>query len=208
MAPLVGALPPQCQRDVDSLRAFIRRAISEGTPAAAVSPADLREVLLTGATGFVGRFVLHDLLRMDGGLVVHCLVRAADREHGLQRLRAALEDAEIWDEAFAACIRVVPGDIGEPRLGLSQAAFDELARRIDAVHHFAADVSLSASYLAIRKTNAFSMRNVLELCLHTRRKHLFYASTMGVFPQYFCDFANEFAGQQHRPSGDSRTSPT
>ena len=62
MAPLVGALPPQCQRDVDSLRAFIRRAISEGTPAAAVSPADLREVLLTGATGFVGRFVLRDLL--------------------------------------------------------------------------------------------------------------------------------------------------
>ena len=203
VAPLAGALPPQCQRDVDSLRAFVRRAISDGMPPAAVPVADVREVLLTGATGFVGRFVLRDLLRMDGGLVVHCLVRAADREHGLQRLRAALEEAEIWDEAFAARIRVVPGDIGEPRLGLSQAAFDELARRIDAVHHFAADVSLSASYLAIRKTNAFSMRNVLELCLHTRRKHLFYASTMGVFPQYFCDFANEFAessiGHQGQP---------
>ena len=81
-------------------------------PPAAVPVADVREVLLTGATGFVGRFVLRDLLRMDGGLVVHCLVRAADREHGLQRLRAALEEAEIWDEAFAARIRVVPGDIG------------------------------------------------------------------------------------------------
>ena len=203
VAPLAGALPPQCQRDVDSLRAFVRRAISDGMPPAAVPVADVREVLLTGATGFVGRFVLRDLLRMDGGLVVHCLVRAADREHGLQRLRAALEEAEIWDEAFAARIRVVTGDIGAARFGLSQAAFDELARRIDAVHHFAADVSLSASYLAIRKTNAFSMRNVLELCLHTRRKHLFYASTMGVFPQYFCDFANEFAessiGHQGQP---------
>ena len=194
MAPLVGTLPPQCQRDVDSLRAFIRRAISEGTPAAAVSPADLREVLLTGATGFVGRFVLRDLLLQNADLVVHCLVRAADGEHGLQRLRAALEEAEIWDETFTARVRVVAGDIGEARLGLSPTGFDELAQRIDAVYHFAADVSLSVSYLAIRKTNAFSMRNVLELCLHTRRKHLFYASTMGVFPQYFCDFANEFAG--------------
>ena len=193
VAPLAGALPPQCQRDVDNLRAFVRRAIGDGMPAAAVPVAAVREVLLTGATGFVGRFVLRDLLRQDADLVVHCLVRAADGEHGLQRLRAALEEAEIWDEAFAARIRVVAGDIGEARFGLSQSAFDELARRIDAVHHFAADVSLSASYLAIRKTNAFSMRNVLELCLHTRRKHLFYASTMGVFPQYFCDFAKEFA---------------
>ena len=195
VAPLTGALPRQCQRDLDNLRAFVRRAVGDGKPAAAVPVTEVKEVLLTGATGFVGRFVLRDLLCMDGDLAVHCLVRATDGEHGLQRLRAALAEAEIWDEAFAARIRVVAGDIGEARLGLSQDAFDDLARRIDAVHHFAADVSLSASYLAIRSANAFSMRNVLELCLRTRLKHLFHASTMGVFPQYFCDFANEFAGR-------------
>ena len=195
VAPLSGALPPQCERDLNSLRAFVRRAIGDGKPAAAVPVSDVKEVLLTGATGFVGRFVLRDLLCMEGDLLVHCLVRATDREHGLQRLRAALEEADIWDEAFAARIRVVAGDIGEAGLGLGQADFDDLAQRIDAVHHFAADVSLSASYLSIRKANAFSMRNVLELCLRTRLKHLFHASTMGVFPQYFCDFANEFAGR-------------
>ena len=195
VAPLAGALPPQCQRDLDGLRAFVRRAIGDGKPAPAVPVADVREVLLTGATGFVGRFVLRDLLCMDGDLVVHCLVRAAGGEHGLDRLRTAMEEADIWDEAFAARIRVVGGDLCETRFGLGQAGFDDLARRIDAVHHFAAEVSLSTSYLAIRRTNAFSMRNVLELCLRTRLKHLFHASTMGVFPQYFCDFANEFAGR-------------
>ena len=194
VAPLVGTLPPQCQRDLDSLRAFVRRAIIDGNPAAAVPVTEVKEVLLTGATGFVGRFVLRDLLRMEGDLVVHCLVRATDGDHGLQRLRAAMQDAEIWEERFAARIRVVPGDIGEARFGLSQRAFDDLATRIDAVHHFAAEVSLSASYLSIRKANAFSMRNLLELCLRTRLKHLFHASTMGVYPQYFCDFANEFRG--------------
>ena len=195
VAPLVGTLPPQCQRDLDNLRAFVRRAISDGNPAAAVPVTEVKEVLLTGATGFVGRFVLRDLLRMEGDLVVHCLVRATDGDHGLQRLRTAMEDAEIWDEEFAARIRVVAGDIGEARLGLSQSAFEDLARRIDAVHHFAAEVSLSASYLSIRKANAFSMRNLLELCLRTRLKHLFHASTMGVYPQYFCDFAKEFRGR-------------
>ena len=44
-------------------------------------------------------------------------------------------------------------------------------------------------YIAIRKINTSSLRNVLELCLRNRFKHLFYASTMGVFPQYFCAFA-------------------
>ena len=195
VAPLVGALPPHCQRDLDSLRAFVRRAIGDGKLAPAVPVTEVREVLLTGATGFVGRFVLRDLPCMDGDLVVHCLVRAFDGDHGLQCLRAAMEEAEIWDGAFSARIGVVAGDIGETHLGLSRAAFDDLAQRVDAVYHFAAEVSLSTSYLAIRKTNAFSMRNVLGLCLHTRRKHLLHASTMGVFPHYFCAFANEFAGR-------------
>ena len=199
--PLAGALPPQCQRDLDNLRAFIRRAIGDGRPAPPVPVADVREVLLTGATGFVGRFVLRELLCLDGDLVVHCLVRASNGAHGLQRLRAAMEEAEIWDDAFAARIRVVAGDIGEAQLGLSRTAFEDLCRRIDAVHHYAAEVSLSASYLSIRKANAFSMRNVLDLCLRTRLKHLFHASTMGVFPQYFCDFANEFAGRSIEHQG-------
>ena len=195
VAPLAGALPPPCQRDLDDLRAFVRRAVGDGNPAPAVAVAEVREVLLTGATGFVGRFVLRDLLRMDGGPVVHCLVRAAGAEHGLDRLRAAMEETEIWDEAFASRIRVVAGDLCAARFGLGRAGFEDLARSIDAVHHFAADVNLSTSYLAIRRTNTFAMRNVLELCLHTRLKHLFHASTMGVFPQYFCDFANEFGGR-------------
>ena len=194
VAPLAGTLPPQCQRDLNSLRAFVRRAVGDGRPAPAAPVAEVREVLLTGATGFVGRFMLRELLCLDGDLLVHCLVRAADAEHGLQRLRAAMQEAGIWDEALAARIRVVAGDIGEAHLGLGQTAFDDLARRIDAVHHFAAEVSLSTPYSAIRTINAVGMRNVLGLCLHTRLKHLFHASTMGVFPQYFCDFAEEFAG--------------
>ena len=118
VAPLVGTLPPQCQRDLDNLRAFVRRAIGDGNPAAAVPVTEVKEVLLTGATGFVGRFVLRDLLCMDGELIVHCLIRASGDEHGLQRLRATLEHAEIWNETFAARIRIVVGDLCEPRFGL------------------------------------------------------------------------------------------
>ena len=190
---LVGRMPPQCQRDLDSLRSFVHSTIAEESPGEPVSADDFREVLLTGATGFVGRFLLRELLRQDDRLVVHCLVRADGPEHGFARIRAALEHAEIWDDAFGSRIRIAVGDICAARFGLSGSEFDDLGRRIDAVYHLAADVSLVSSYASIRTVNASSLRNVLALCLRTRFKHLFYASTMAVFPEYFCNFSNEFS---------------
>ncbi|MYF41484.1 MAG: hypothetical protein F4221_11710, partial [Rhodothermaceae bacterium] len=60
---LTGTLPPQCQKDLDSLRRFIDRTASHSPLDTPVDPSDFREVLLTGATGFLGRFLLRDLLR-------------------------------------------------------------------------------------------------------------------------------------------------
>ena len=190
--PLVGRLPPQCRRDVDDLRRFTHSAISREAPADPVSPSDFREVLVTGANGFVGRFLLSELLRQNDRLMVHCLIRADSVDHGFERIRAALRQAEVWDEAFASRIRVVVGDIRPARFGLSTADFDVLCRQIDAVYHLAADVTLVAGYAAIRETNAVSIRNVIELCARTRYKHLFYFSSMGIFPEYFCSFSEEF----------------
>ena len=193
VSSLAGRMPPQCQRDLDSLRSFVHSTIAEESPAEPVSANDFREVLLTGATGFVGRFLLRELLRRNDSLIVHCLVRADGVEHGFARIRAALEHAELWDDAFGPRIRVVIGDICAARFGLGDAEFDDLCRRIDAVYHLAADLSLVSSYASIRTVNASSLRNVLALCLRTRFKHVFYASTMAVFPEYFCNFSNEFS---------------
>ena len=192
VAPLVGTLPPHCQRDVDTLRRFVHETISNQAPAPAVFPSDFKEVLLTGATGFMGRFFLRDLLQQNTDLVVHCIVRADNVEHGRERICAALQQVEIWDKAFAPRISVIVGNIAEVRFGLPDKDFDSLCQRVDAVYHLAADISLTSSYIDIRTINTFSIRNVLELCLRRRFKHLFYASSMGVFPQYFCAFAHQF----------------
>ena len=191
--PLDGRLPPQCARDVDSLRRFVHSTIGRKTPAAPVSPRDFKEVLLTGANGFVGRFLLRALLRQNPSLIVHCLVRADGATHAFERLRTAMGHAEIWEEEFAPRLRLVAGDICRERLGLSDADFASLCGRVDAVYHLAARLSLSSSYAAIRETNVLSLRNILALCLQDRLKHLFYASTLGIFPEYFCNFAREFA---------------
>ena len=156
-----------------------------------MSPPEFREVLLTGATGFIGRFVLRELLHGNANLLVHCIVRAKDSGHGLRRLRRALEEAEIWDDEYAPRIRIVTGDVTAARFGLGEPEFRHLCQQIDAVFHLAAEVNLAASYRNLRKANVFSTRNVIELCLRTRCKHFFHASTMGVFPQVFCGYAEE-----------------
>ena len=194
--PLTGALPPQCRYDVDSLRRFIDEASSRSRPSAPVGPEDFREVLLTGATGFLGRFLLLDLLRRNPKLRVTCIVRADDADHALARIQAALEEAEILDGELSPRIRALAGDVHLPRFGLEPPDFADLCERIDAVYHLAASLSVATPYVALRETNVLSIRGVLDLCLTTRLKHIFFTSTMGIFPEYFCGFANEYSGSR------------
>ena len=190
--PLVGTLPPACQQDLEAMQRFVHSCLGRDQPKPPVPVSEFGEVFLTGATGFIGRFLLRDLLVQDETRLVHCLVRARSIEHGFARVRAAMQQACVWDEGFTPRIRVVAGDIAVDRLGLSKADFTDLCQRIDAVYHVAADVALAAPYAKVREAAIGGLRQVLDLCLSHRFKHLFFTSSLGVFPQYFCDFRNEF----------------
>ena len=195
IASLTGNLPAQCQSDVETLRRFVHATVSAGPPAPAIAANEIREVLLTGATGFIGRFFLRELLRQRADLRVHCIVRADSVAHGRERIRAALELAEAWDDSFGPRIEVALGDIGHTRFGLTtgRTIRRTCVEQIDAVYHLAADINLLSSYLGIfaRSTRLVFAMYLNYVCA-SRFKHLIYASTMGVFPQYFCGFANEF----------------
>ena len=78
-------------------------------------------VLLTGATGFLGSFLLSELLRRTR-TDVYCLVRAADTEEGGRKTRKALEAYALWDEGLSSRIVPVVGDLSEPLLGLGTEA--------------------------------------------------------------------------------------
>ena len=204
---LAGILPPECRKDLAALNGVVQETFRRENPAQAVSVSDFQKVLLTGACGFVGRFLLRDFLEQRPEIEVHCLVRADDAEHGRRRLREALEEAAIWDDAFESRLHVVVGDIECPRLGLSKSDFDDLCQEMDAVYHLAATLSLATSYSSVRGSNVGGLSHLLELCLSKRFKHFFYASTMGIFPAYFCTFANEFADSriEHQMQPDLAT---
>ncbi|MER8041166.1 thioester reductase domain-containing protein [Streptomyces hydrogenans] len=153
------------------------RATGRPTPVAG----DPGEVLLTGATGFLGAFLLRDLMRSTRA-VVHCLVRGADAEGAAARLWEGLAWYRVADEIDPDRVRVVVGDLSAPRLGLSEEEFDGLARRVDAVYHAGATVSWVRPYTALAPGNVGGTREVLRLAAAHRTVPVHYVSTTGVFP--------------------------
>ncbi len=102
-------------------------------------------VFLTGATGFLGAFILKDLLSLRASRVgkVICLVRAKTHEDGMSRLRDGCQGRGVWDEQWVkdGRIDVVVGDLATEKFGLDAAAWQKLEQDVDSVIHNGAIVS-------------------------------------------------------------------
>ena len=148
-------------------------------PAAAFRrPGDPRHILLTGATGFLGAFLLRDLVR-ETSAVVHCLVRGADEEDCRTRLRANLEFYRV--DVDLNRISIVRGDLSEPRLGLTEERFDALATEIDCVYHVGSVVNWLQPYRNLAAANVSGTEEILRLAARHRTVPVHYISTVGVF---------------------------
>ena len=83
----------------------------------------LNHVLLTGGTGFIGPFLVKSLLEQTHAKI-YVLVRSSDEQQGRQRLKAAMESmgpcAPELMQMFEARVIPVCGDLGQPKLGLTQ----------------------------------------------------------------------------------------
>ncbi|MYY08226.1 type I polyketide synthase [Streptomyces sp. SID4919] len=141
---------------------------------------DPRTVLLTGATGFLGAYLLRDLMRTTGA-TVRCLVRAADGTAGLERLRSNLEWYGLLDQIDPARLSVVVGDLALPGLGLAPGLFDELARTVDSVYHAGAAVNWVQPYATVRAANVSGTEEILRLAARHRTVPVHHVSTLGVY---------------------------
>ncbi|GAX37798.1 non-ribosomal peptide synthetase family protein [Nodularia sp. NIES-3585] len=146
-----------------------------------VAKTEPQNIFLTGTTGFIGAFLLQELLQQNSQATVYCLVRANSLEAASDRLRQSLEKYEIWHESFGKRIVPVVGDLSQPLLGLSEAQFTELADRIEVIYHSGAYVNLVYPYSALRGTNVVGTREILRLAVHTKTIPVHHISTLDVF---------------------------
>nr|WP_239149616.1 non-ribosomal peptide synthetase [Streptomyces sp. SID12501] len=138
------------------------------------------QLLLTGATGFLGAFLLRELIEQTDA-TVHCLVRATDADDGRRRLRTSLERYGVWSKAAEKRTVVVVGDLERSRLGLPWQTYDQLAGTVDAVYHCGASVNLAHSYGQLKAANVDGTIEVLRLAAAHRPVPVHHVSTVGVF---------------------------
>jgi thioester reductase-like protein len=154
------------------------------TPAPLPQVQVLNNVLLTGGTGFIGPFLMKSLLEQTQAKI-HVLVRSSDEAQGQQRLRAAMESMGPCPaglmEMFDARVLPVCGDLGQPKLGLTQEVWDFLASEMDTIYHNGATVNYLFNYDRMRDANVMGTNEVLKLAFEGRPKSLNYISTTFIF---------------------------
>lgn len=142
------------------------------------SPAD--GVFLTGSTGFVGRFLLAQLLE-DTDAIIYCLVRAKSEHQALLRLRTTMTKWDLWCSGFENRIVPVPGDLCLPQLGIPDDTYRMLAQSVDSIFHCATSMNHLETYSMAKQANVGASKELLRLATQCKPKLVNYISTLGIF---------------------------
>ncbi|MDT5138190.1 MAG: fatty acid CoA ligase FadD9 [Mycobacterium sp.] len=170
-----------------TLDKFIDTKTLTEAPSLAAVTGTPRTVLLTGANGWLGRFLslewLERLAETGGKLIT--IVRGADVESATRRLEDVFRagDTETLERFRALAVdhlEVIPGDIGEPNLGLDQPTWERLAQRVDMIVHPAALVNHVLPYDQMFGPNVVGTAEIIRLAITGRIKPVTYLSTVAV----------------------------
>mgnify|MGYP001206702201 CR=1 FL=1 len=162
--------------------AHLDPAIQPGETVVALD-ADLRAFFLTGATGFIGAYLLRELLDTTNARA-YTLVRADTPEQALDRVRENLQSYRLWDDSLAARIVPVVGDLKNARFGLTERAFAEVSEAVDAVYHCGSKLSYIAPYEFLSAANVGGTHEALRMATTGHTKPLHYVSSLGILLDY------------------------
>lgn len=137
-------------------------------------------VFITGASGYVGRHLVVELL-MSGTARVMALVRANSGADARRRLLAIVRDVAGWKEDWTDRLIAIPGDLAKPRLGLDDTTEEELGETVLQIYHAGCWVNFTFPYEILRRTNVVGTRELLRFACDAGGVPLHLVSSLGVF---------------------------
>jgi amino acid adenylation domain-containing protein/thioester reductase-like protein len=138
-----------------------------------------KAILLTGASGFLGAFLLAELLQQTTA-DIYCLVRSTNLEDSHTKLQNILKSYGIWQEIWNARIIPIVGDLAKPLLGLETEKFQQLASIIDVIYHNGAWVHHIYPYSILKPANVLGTQEILRLGSQVKTKPVHFISSSGV----------------------------
>ncbi|RPA90668.1 large subunit of L-aminoadipate-semialdehyde dehydrogenase [Choiromyces venosus 120613-1] len=159
----------------------IVKTLPESFPAVK-KPALGGNVFLTGATGFLGVYLLRDILSRSnpavGKVFVH--VRAKDTDAAMERVVKSCEAYGVWDPSWSSRIVAVVGELGSERLGISDAEWETLTEEVDVIIHNGAQVHWVYPYSKLKPANVTGTVDALQLCTTGKPKSFAFVSSTSV----------------------------
>lgn len=160
-------------------------------------------ILLTGATGFLGAFLLSMLVALPQVHTVTCLVRAADNTAAMARLDSTFKKFDLSIH-FQHKIRAVPGDISLRYLGLDATEFTYLAEKCSSIFHLGAVVNYTLSYSAQREVNVMGLVHILSFANTHRLKSVHYFSGLAAYGPVGFLGGQDYIPENQRPVAAQR----
>ncbi|KAI1812317.1 hypothetical protein GGS20DRAFT_27949 [Poronia punctata] len=139
--------------------------IERGNPATVAK----QVILLTGATGTIGRHLLHYLARQPDVTRIFCLVRAKDDAIAKQRIVLSIAEGRLDDLDVSEMAKISPlaASLGEPKLGLDSETYDSLRCSVTTVIHGAWAVNFNMSLRSFQEPYLSSVTHLLSLAMQS-----------------------------------------
>jgi amino acid adenylation domain-containing protein/thioester reductase-like protein len=142
--------------------------------------AQAETIFLTGSTGFLGSFLLRELLDTTES-TVYCLVRANSKVEGKQRIKATFQKYQIPQYNLEKRVQIILGNLSSPFLGLTPSDFYQLSGKIDSIYHCASKVNFVYPYHRLKRPNVDGTKEIIRLASSGKEKVLHYVSTLAVY---------------------------
>ena len=139
-----------------------------------------KSILLTGATGFLGTFILKELLQQTTA-DIYCLTRAQNTDLAKKRIKQNLDNYLLADEININRIIPIVGDLSQQNLGLTPKEYADLAQKIDSIYHNGALVHHTTPYHLLKPTNVLGTQSILKFAGEQKLKPVHFISTISVF---------------------------
>ncbi len=148
----------------------------------------MKNVLITGATGYLGMHILKELLD-NTKATIYCLIRGHSQKNAEERLKNALKDyfSSEYIKHIGSRIHVIKGDIAYDRFHLSNEQYMEISETIDTVVHSAAIVKYYGKYSDFANTNVLGTKRITDFALEHDKK-LYHISTLAIAGSYLAGY--------------------
>ncbi|KAJ1344856.1 L-aminoadipate-semialdehyde dehydrogenase [Batrachochytrium salamandrivorans] len=139
-------------------------------------------LFLTGATGFLGAFILGSLLSRFPGAKIICLARAKSDAAALERIIDSSQRHLVWKQEWleAGRVHALAGDLGADMFGLTVEHWNDLAEKVDVIVHNGALVHWVYPYAKLRSANVIGTKTALRLATSHHLKALHFVSSTSV----------------------------